>query len=109
MPLDDKSLITLLRMQFAIPAGFRISDHARRRGAKRNISVSDMRNCVLSGQIIERQNFGWDPHIVIRGQKLDNTEMHLVVALAEEASIVVTVYNPDEDEWEVYKGKIRRK
>ena len=96
-------------MQFANPAGFTLTNHARRRCAERGISIHDICNCVLSGQIIERQDFGWDPIVVIRGKKLDNTDMHLVVALTEDTQAVITIYNPGENEWEVIKGEIRRK
>lgn len=107
MPLDWDALIILLRLRFA--AGFLLTEHANQRCDLRNISVRDIKNCIMTGKIIEEQVLGIDPKILVKGEKVNGSYFYVVVALTEAKPWVITVCEIDENVWEVAGEFIRRR
>lgn len=107
MPLDWKNLLILLRPQF-VNHEFGITNHARQRQSERDISVRDIISCVITGTILEEQEHGPDPKVLIKGERQNGTPFYIVVALAKEKPVVVTVCNIDENVWEFINGSLRR-
>ena len=84
-----------------IQAGdYEISFHAFERMRKRGITIDDLEEAMLSGEMIER-----DPHaqpvpkcIFWGFSTLKGESIHVVCSLTPQSRIV-TVYFPDEDKW----------
>lgn len=73
-----------------------MSQHASNRCAQRGISHQDIRNCVLTGEIIEQypDDFPW-PSCLIFGCTTDNKPLHVIAGDSGEASKIITAYFPD--------------
>lgn len=73
-----------------------MSQHASNRCEQRNISKKDIKNCILTGEIIEQYpgDFPW-PSCLIYGYTADNKIIHVVVSDSGEASKIITAYIPD--------------
>lgn len=78
-----------------------MSQHASNRCEQRNISKKDIKNCILTGEIIEQYpgDFPW-PSCLIYGYTADNKTVHVVVSDSGEASKIITAYIPDTETFE---------
>ncbi len=75
------------------------SEHAVRRMAKRDISDDEVVEAILSGEIIEEYpDDKYNPSCLIFGETKDKRPLHVVCSLPPRVRIV-TVYQPDLDEW----------
>ena len=78
-----------------------ISVHAQERLRQRNIKQRDIKNCIMSGEIIEQYPDDYPfPSCLIFGYAIDNKVLHVVVS--DEGSIgrIITAYFPNRDKFE---------
>lgn len=78
---------------------FIISNHARSRMFQRNISTEDIKEVIISGQMIE--NYPEDepcPSALFFGYA-KNRPCHIVVAECEDHVRIITVYIPENNKW----------
>jgi hypothetical protein len=95
------------KKRFVEEVGFIISNHARVRMFRRNISTNEITEIIMKGEIIEEYVDDEPcPSALILGF-IGNSPYHVVVAECEDHVRIVTVYIPEEDKW--IKYRIRRR
>ncbi len=78
-----------------------VSQHAMNRCRERNIKQKDIKNCILTGEIIEQypDDFPF-PSCLIFGHAADNRIIHVVVSDEGECGRIITAYIPNTDKFE---------
>lgn len=77
-----------------------ITEHAADRFRQRGIKAKDVRNAVLTGEIIEQYSDDVPfPSCLILGKTLDNRWIHVVMSDEGSSSRIITAYYPDKDKW----------
>lgn len=78
-----------------------MSGHASNRCIQRNITQKDIKNCIMTGEIIEQYpgDFPW-PSCLVFGYTVDNRIIHIVVSDNGEYSKIITAYIPDTEIFE---------
>ena len=73
-----------------------ISAHALKRLRERNIKQMDIRNCIMTGEIIEQypDDFPF-PSCLIYGLAEDGSAIHVVASDEGTSSRIITAYIPD--------------
>jgi hypothetical protein len=85
---------------------YRFSDHAVKRMIGRDINPSEVKDAVMSGEIIEEYpEDKYSPSCLIYGKTRDSRNLHVQLSLPP-AVVIITAYEPDESEWINYR--IRR-
>ena len=83
--------------------------HCLNRLNQRNILMSDVKNAINNGEIIEYYYNDYPyPSCLIMGYTKSKKELHLVCGINKEYLFVITAYYPNSDKWED-DMKIRRK
>jgi len=86
---------------------YSFSDHAVKRMIKRSINRVEIEEAVLSGEIIEEYpDDKYSPSCLIYGRSKAGRHLHVQLSLPPMV-VVITAYDPDENEWIDYK--VRRK
>ena len=81
------------------------TDHAVRQMAKRNIDDVEVCEAILSGEIIEEYpEDKYSPSCLVYGRTLKERHIHVVCSLPSRVRIV-TVYEPDPEEWAEYRRR----
>lgn len=87
-----------------------MTQHSSERCREREIMKKDIRNVVMTGEIIEQypEDFPF-PSCLIYGFSSDNKVIHVVMSDEGESSRIITAYFPDitkwEDDFKTRKGK----
>jgi len=77
-----------------------VTNHAAERFRERGINISDIRNAINSGEIIEDYPNSYPyPSCLILGKNLRGEEIHVVLSDEGTASRIITTYFPDIDKW----------
>ena len=77
-----------------------VTNHAAERFRERGINISDIRNAINSGEIIEDYPNSYPyPSCLILGNNLRGEEIHVVLSDEGTASRIITAYFPDIDKW----------
>ena len=85
---------------------YRISDHAVKRMIKRSIDRAELEETVMSGEIIEEYpDDKHSPSCLIYGKTNNGRDIHVQLSLPP-LVVIITVYDPDSEEW--INCKIRR-
>ncbi|MEK6728927.1 MAG: DUF4258 domain-containing protein [Planctomycetota bacterium] len=85
---------------------YRISDHAVKRMIKRSIDRAEIEETVLAGEIIEEYpDDKYSPSCLICGKTNNGRDLHVQLSLPPSV-VIITVYDPDPEEW--INAKIRR-
>lgn len=85
-----------------------ISEHADEERIKDKLTVAELEESVLAGEVIEeRPNDPRGESRLIGGKSRSGKMLHVVVGLRFQRPVIVTVYLPDQKEW--ISGKIRRR
>lgn len=75
-------------------------EHILIRMRQRNITISDVLNCVKTGEIIEEYLNDYPyPSVLILGRTCKDINLHLVCAEGQGKAWMITVYEPDTKEW----------
>lgn len=96
----------ILDLQAAVRTGnIFFTDHAVRQMAKRNINDAEVGEAILSGEVIEEYpEDKYSPSCLVYGRTSKERHLHMVCSLPPRVRIV-TVYEPDPNEWEEYRRR----
>jgi hypothetical protein len=85
---------------------YRLSDHAIKRMIQRSIERSEVEQAIMSGEIIEEYPHDkYSPSCLIYGETKESRNLHVQVSLPPKV-VIITIYEPDSDEW--IDSRIRR-
>lgn len=78
-----------------------MTQHSSERCRQRGIKKRDIKNAVMSGEIIEQypEDFPY-PSCLICGFAVENKVLHVVMSNEGTASRIITAYFPDVEKWE---------
>ena len=78
-----------------------ITNHASERFRQRSIRTKDIREAVLSGEIIEQYSDDYPfPSCLILGYTYDKVPLHVVMSEEGTGSRIITAYFPNLKKWE---------
>jgi hypothetical protein len=79
---------------------YRISVHGLKRLRSRELTIADLENAIVMGEIIDRDPDATPyPKCIFLGEDaIKGESIHVVCSLAPD-TLIVTVYFPDEDRW----------
>ena len=99
-------MIPINEIQNKIKNGdYRFSEHAVKRMIKRSIENFEIEEVLFNGEIIEKYpDDKYAPSYLIYGKTKNGKNLH--VQLSVPHVVIITVYEPDSDEW--IDSKIRR-
>jgi len=81
------------------------TEHAVRQMAKRNITDDEVVEVITSGEIIEEYPADkYGPSCLVYGQTVNERHLHVVCSLPPRVRII-TVYQPNPDEWIEYRRR----
>jgi len=76
------------------------TDHTLKRLRERGIRRESVRQCIMSGIIIEEYPDDYPfPSCLILGRTIDSKPLHVVVGVGNRMIWIVTAYYPNPDEW----------
>jgi Domain of unknown function (DUF4258) len=85
---------------------YSFSDHSVKRMIKRNVTRQEVESTILTGEIIEEYpDDKYSPSCLIYGKTENGRDLHVQVSLPPFV-VIITVYEPDQEEW--VDCKIRR-
>ncbi len=74
--------------------------HCLQRMGERDIKRSDVKNCIVNGEIIEEYPDDLPyPSCLVFGMTLENKALHVVVGFDADALYIITAYYPTEDKF----------
>lgn len=92
---------------------FRMTEHATMRRIERNITVENIKQALLDGEIIERNPKSKPyPSCLVLGWLKSGDHLHVKCSMGtkEPRLRIVTVYEPSDEEWESdYKTRKKRR
>lgn len=75
--------------------------HCLNRINQRGILISDVKNAIKNGKIIEYYYEDYPyPSCLILGYNINNRGIHIVCGIKEEMVYMITAYYPDTEKWE---------
>jgi len=82
-------------------------NHILVRMHQRGIHISDVINCIMTGEIIENYENDYPfPSGLVFGKTSSNVNLHVVCAIGRKKAWMITTYYPDKNEWfEDYKTR----
>ncbi len=82
--------------------------HIIRRLRERVITMDDVRNCLMTGDIIEQYPGDYPyPSCLISGKTVSGKALHIVAGIGQGRLWCITAYFPSEEKWNA--GDVRRK
>jgi len=98
--MDNELDISILR-QACSSGQIMWTTHTLERMQERNIEPSDVVHCISNGKIIEQYPQAYPyPACLILGTGKSLTDIHVVLGYGNDLVYIVTVYEPNLDEWE---------
>lgn len=80
---------------------FKWTTHIMMRLQERNINPSDVRNCILTGEVIEDYPDDYPyPSCLVLGASVAGKMLHVVMGHGEGFLWLITAYYPSEDKWQ---------
>ena len=101
---------TLTQIQRQLEAGqFEFSRHAFRRAVERNISEQEIREAGANAEVIENYpDDKYSPSALLLGFTAAGRPLHFQVAFVEsDVSKIITIYQPDPNEWIEFRKRGR--
>lgn len=78
-----------------------ITIHAQERLRQRGIRAKDVRNCIMTGEIIEQYSDDFPfPSCLIFGYSVDKKILHVVMSDEGSGSRIITAYYPNTEKFE---------
>ena len=78
-----------------------MTKHAKNRLIERNINIENIKNAVMTGEIIEQYEDDEPfPSCLLLGMTEQDKYLHVVVSIDNEFMYIITAYYPDENKWE---------
>jgi hypothetical protein len=97
--MDNGLNLELIQQECAV-GQIKWTTHILERMQERNIEPSDVLNCINNGRIIEQYPDAYPyPACLILGTSVNNVWLHTVLGYVSGFVWIITVYEPDEDEW----------
>ena len=98
-----KEIISKIRLN-----QYDLSEHAHVERQVEHITVKEIEETILFGEIIE--NYPQDPRgeSVLVGAKLKNRSLHVVCGKKDDRILIITVYEPKTPKWLDYKTRSRK-
>ena len=96
---------TLEKVQAQLLAGeFDFSDHALLRAVERNISDAEIMEAGQNVLLVEEyEDYKYGPSGLALGFTIAGRPLHIVVSLSDTPMLrIITLYEPDPDQWEDY-------
>lgn len=91
--------INVLR-KICIPENIELTMHAAKRLEHRGISIDDVINCIMQGEIIEQYPTDYPyPSCLILGLSVNDQFLHVVIGSNQSQIWIVTAYYPDANKW----------
>lgn len=90
-------LLTIEKYQVLCEASkIKWTTHGLERMQERNIKLQDVKNCIMTGEIIEEylEDFP-HPSCLIFGRTIKNRVLHVVAGLTDECIFIITAYYPN--------------
>lgn len=86
---------------------FEFSEHATDRSIRRNISVQEVREAIIRGEVIEDYpDDKYGPSCLIFGRTGADRPLHVQVSYPSRPIVkVITLYEPDPDRWVDYRTR----
>ena len=79
----------------------RMTQHMALRCRERRIRYNDIKNAIITGEIIENYPDDYpQPSCLVLGDTLNGMPIHVVAGVSDEALWLITAYYPDRDMWE---------
>ena len=77
-----------------------VTAHSAERFRQRGISIRDIRNVIIFGEIIEQYPDDYPyPSCLVLGKNLRGENVHVVLSDEGSSSRIITAYFPDVDKW----------
>jgi len=88
-----------------------MTQHAELRRRQRGISIPDIRQAIITGEIIEDYPNDYPyPSSLVLGYGISNEPLHLVCGIGNNTLFVITAYKPSGEKWETdWKTRKERK
>ncbi len=97
--MEEKTL-TFIKKQVE-SGNYETTHHAEKEREEESISLIDIKNAIINGQIIE--NYPNDPRgksCLINGKSMDDKPIHAVCGYEEDKPIrIITTYRPQKPKW----------
>jgi len=75
--------------------------HIAARLQERNVNPSDVKNCILTGEVIEQYPSDYPhPSCLVSGVDVSAKPLHVVIGVGAGHLWLITAYYPDENKWE---------
>ncbi|MEW6615399.1 MAG: DUF4258 domain-containing protein [Thermodesulfobacteriota bacterium] len=85
---------------------YRFSDHSVKRMIKRNITRQEVESAILTGEILEYYpDDKYSPSCLVYGKTENGRDLHIQISRPP-IVVIITVYEPDPEEW--VNCKVRR-
>ena len=76
------------------------TDHILKRLRERGIRRDDIKNCIMTGKVIEEYTDDYPfPSCLILGYTADSKPLHIVVGVGDGLIWIITAYYPNPAEW----------
>lgn len=85
-----------------------LSQHAHEERQAEHITIKEIEETILSGEIIERYSKDPRGESILIGAKLKGRSLHVVCGKRDGRILVVTVYEPKPPKWIDYKTRSRK-
>jgi len=92
-------------IELAKKGDIEFTHHARTQMYKRKIDTSKVKQCLITGRIIEEYRDDKPYPSFLLCAKLDQKYLHVVCAVANKQLFIITTYYPDEDIWIAHKKR----
>lgn len=77
-----------------------ITQHVSHRLKERNIKFNDIKNAILTGEIIEFYPNDYPyPSCLVLGNSITDKNLHVVVGICDNFLWIITAYYPTPDKW----------
>lgn len=91
--------INVLR-KICIPENIELTMHAAKRLEQRGITINDVMNCIMHGEIIEQYPTDYPyPSCLILSVAVNDKFLHTVIGSNQSQLWIVTAYYPDANKW----------
>jgi len=84
-----------------------MTKHAKSRLTERNITIDDIKNALLKGEIIKQYEDDLPfPSCLLLGSTIQNAFIHVVASIDNGYLYIITAYYPNKNDWDVdYKTR----
>ncbi|MDI6655387.1 MAG: DUF4258 domain-containing protein [Candidatus Hydrothermarchaeota archaeon] len=97
--MQDHFIVMSVNIRRALK-NIRTSDHARRMALLRGINLEELAKCMIEFEVIEEYPDDPRGYSCLLLVKVENKVIHVVCAPKGDVLLVISIYEPDVEEWE---------